>query len=328
MAESRLSYSTNDCDEGMSKVTLSDEKDQQHDQKHKVLKRISKSCAFFKSQQRNDPDLTEEEKFIIAEDILSKSKSLFLERFWKHLELEDILYFRPYSNEYTVDFYLKEIQKSKTSNSDVNRIKNRRYKAMQQLLSDGEYFSEDEMKYRDPFLYEQMVGQYLTDDSLGAKVDKTDLRFSTILLKHIDIIQEHSVYDQQKETEEGQTEENESDDEESEMEEDDDEVPRKKIPDTQKAYFKQEFLTIMQERFMSGQDEQFDYSEVDNNIDYDDLEILQNDEEEKYFDHEDDQQGIKSDPLYKPSTKDYVISNGGISTEDMTDVLSDNSIRT
>lgn len=31
------------------------------------------------------------------------------------------------------------------------------------------------------------------------------------------------------------------------------------IPDEQKAQFRQEFLTIMQERFMSGQDEHFNY---------------------------------------------------------------------
>lgn len=201
MAECGQSTCTNDCVQEMRKVTLNDELDFENIKKLKILQRISRSDAFFKHQQRNDPDLTESEKYKIAEDILSKSKSLFLERFWKHLELEDISYFKAFSNEYTVDFYLKEIQKSKTSNCDLNRIKNRRYKAMQQLLSEGEYFSEDEMKYRDPFLYEQMVGQYLTDDELGEKVDKTDLRFSTILLKHIDIIQEHSVYDQQKETE-------------------------------------------------------------------------------------------------------------------------------
>lgn len=40
------------------------------------------------------------------------------------------------------------------------------------------------------------------------------------------------------------------------MEEED---QRKTIPEAQKTYFKQEFLTIMQERFMSGQDQQFDY---------------------------------------------------------------------
>ena len=72
---------------------------------------------------------------------------------------------------------------------------------MQQLLTEGDYFSEDEMKYRDPYLYEQLVGQYLTDDEINDKVDKTDLRFSTILLKHIDIIQENELYQGQKDTE-------------------------------------------------------------------------------------------------------------------------------
>ena len=45
---------------------------------------------------------------------------------------------------------------------------------------------------------------------------------------------------------------------ESEME-DDDTSKRETIPDEQKATLRQEFLTIMQERFMFGQDIHFNY---------------------------------------------------------------------
>ncbi|VDH94434.1 Hypothetical predicted protein [Mytilus galloprovincialis] len=70
------------------------------------------------------------------------------------------------------------------------------------------------------------------------------------------------------------------------------------IPDEQKAQFRQEFLTIMQERFMSGQDEHFNYSEVDDNTEYDDLDILQKDEEEKYFDADaGDERNLDNDEL-------------------------------
>jgi hypothetical protein len=67
------------------------------------------SDAFFKHQQRGEPDMTSVEKYKIAEDILSKNKTLFLERFWKYLGIEDMAYFKQYENEYEIDFYLKQI---------------------------------------------------------------------------------------------------------------------------------------------------------------------------------------------------------------------------
>ena len=49
----------------------------------------------------------------------------------------------------------------------------------------------------------------------------------------------------------------------------------------------EEFLSAMQDRFIRGEDEEFDYGAVDTNNDYDDLTIRERDEEERYFDDED-----------------------------------------
>lgn len=44
-------------------------------------------------------------------------------------------------------------------------MKNRRYDALQKMLANGSsYFSEDEMRQRNPALYEHLVGQYLTEE--------------------------------------------------------------------------------------------------------------------------------------------------------------------
>lgn len=51
----------------------------------------------------------------------------------------------------------------------------------------------------------------------------------------------------------------------------------------------------MRLRFLEGQDEDFDYSEVDTNDEYDNLEILGQDEEDKYFDDEEPQMMSSSD---------------------------------
>ena len=59
-----------------------------------------------------------------------------------------------------------------------------------------------------------------------------------------------------------------------------------KIPETEKRLLHEEFVSIMEERFIEGNDEEFDYSEVDFNQEYDSLVIRQRDEEEAYFDDE------------------------------------------
>lgn len=41
--------------------------------------------------------------------------------------------------------------------------KNRRYQAMIELLK-GDYFSNNEMRNREPLLWEQLVGQYLSEE--------------------------------------------------------------------------------------------------------------------------------------------------------------------
>ena len=58
-------------------------------------------------------------------------------------------------------------------------------------------------------------------------------------------------------------------------------------PQTERDWFEDEFLKLMQERFIRGEDvEFFDYSTVDNDVRLDDLHIRNADEEEAYFDND------------------------------------------
>jgi hypothetical protein len=56
----------------MSGISLNDSCDQLEQTKHTMLQRLSFSDAFFKHQQRGEPDMTSVEKYKIAEDILSQ----------------------------------------------------------------------------------------------------------------------------------------------------------------------------------------------------------------------------------------------------------------
>ncbi|CAG5129744.1 unnamed protein product [Candidula unifasciata] len=266
------------------------------DLKNQMIIKLVKTDAHFRHQQRGEPDLTQEEKISIAEDILNKNPALFLERYSQYLNSEDIRYFEDQKGNYLIDFYVEEISK-RCADSRQNVVKNRRYQALQKLIDEGEYFSENEMKWREPLLYEQMVGQYVTESEKAAQmeqeIDKSDLRFSSILLKHLDMQTNKQVYEFQKEKEGEQEEEEEKESNEniSEADTDDEEEidnKKEKISEAERMYFRDEFLRTMQEKFLSGQDASFDYSKVDNNADYDSLDIAGHDAEEKYFDADED----------------------------------------
>jgi hypothetical protein len=166
-----------------------------------MLVRVARSDAHFKHQQLGESDLTTAEKLQIAEDQLNKGDKTFLQRFWQYLYPEDLDYFSKSKNDYEVKFYLEEIKKNCNASFCTNVVKNRRYEAMKKLESDGEYFSEEEMKFRDPYLYEQLIGQFITEEEAQQMIDKSDLRFSTILLKHMDQLDENEQYRKEKEKE-------------------------------------------------------------------------------------------------------------------------------
>ena len=64
--------------------------------------------------------------------------------------------------------------------------------------------------------------------------------------------------------------------------------PLKGCPTEQeKLMLHEEFLSVMQDKFIRGEEQEFDYSTVDANTEYDDLKIRERDEEEQYFDSED-----------------------------------------
>ena len=124
--------------------------------KEAMIRRLISTDAHFKHQQRGEPDLTPEEKSNIALGILEKSSVLFLERFSKFLTTEDVEFFEDQRQDYGVSFYIAEI-KQRCKDTKHNVVKNRRYQALQELVEQGEYFSEEEMKWRDPLLFDQMV---------------------------------------------------------------------------------------------------------------------------------------------------------------------------
>ncbi|KXJ76649.1 hypothetical protein RP20_CCG009279 [Aedes albopictus] len=287
--------------------------------------------VFFKSQQINDPELTYDEKKQILKQVLDKSHTTFLARFGSFIKEDHLCFFEQetqtscYSPDerYEVGYYLDRIRKSHHGGRE-QEVRNRRYAALKQMVQEGNYFSETEMMQREPLLYDQLVGQYLTEQEKkvrDAAVSKND-SLVAILFSGID-----------KENAESLKKEQESEERQQDLAVDDDEdIFKEKPPDSpgfstaqwgnfdleeeerqqniqreqeakrrnkkfstpvnlltagERDLLRDEFLGTMYSRFISGEDGEFDYSKIDESVEYDNLDILEQDEQERYFDTED-----------------------------------------
>uniref|UniRef100_T1IQK8 Ubiquitin activating enzyme 4 n=1 Tax=Strigamia maritima TaxID=126957 RepID=T1IQK8_STRMM len=278
-----------------------------------MFHRIADSNCHFKSQQKGEPDLTHKEKKQIASEVLEKSPSLFLFRFGKHLTKNDLAHFEQFRSNYEVDYYLKQLDSGLNADRHKITVKNRRYEALKQLIDKGEYFSDTEMKKRCPLLFEQMIGQYMTQQERESieKIAQTDLRFSAILLEHIDRDSVNNRRKRQECEEDGMIEESDSDDE------DDvnyfDAKPSSQVCDIEKQQLRDEFVSNMHHSFLRGEDQEFDYSVVDDNEEYDTCEDTY---EDKYFDSEEPETSrcysiLQMADVISPRSEDHAADQNG-----------------
>lgn len=159
----------------------------------------------------------------------------------------------------------------------------------------GEYFSDEQMRFRAPLLYEQYIGQYLTPEELSARTPApqaprpgspstpayplSDLLFQSYQEREL----QQKLLRQQEEEEACLEEEEDSDEEDQSSDKDSESW----VPDSEeRLILREEFTSRMHQRFLDGKDGGFDYSTVDDNPDFDNLDIVSRDEEERYFDEE------------------------------------------
>lgn len=268
----------------------------------------------FKSQQKWEADLSVEEKSQIALSIFDKSKLNFLIRFGKYLKREHLAHFEQFTDNCEpdneeIDLVLKELYRNVSESGHHVDVKNRRYAALLQMVAEDSYFSEIEMMKRNPLLYEQLVGQYLTGEEKKER-DKykmdDDVTFVKILMEGIERDNAEIARKNEEEKEDNQMgEEDTSDDDTSrssspapstsrwgEFEEHEMHRPKQKhkpaaITAQERLLLKEEFITTMYQSFLDGKDEDFNYDTVDNNSSYDNLNEMDHDEEDKYFASED-----------------------------------------
>ncbi|KAH8263015.1 hypothetical protein KR044_003268, partial [Drosophila immigrans] len=270
----------------------------------------------FKSQQIDDPELNFEEKQQIAQAAFLKSRENFLLRFGSYLteqQLNDLQH-----DELNAELRLLLEDLKRKLHKRAVCIKNRRYQAMLQLLQQGEYFSEHEMMQRAPELYQELVGQHLTAEERKQR-DSYDVRntsFSGILMHTLEQRQREELLQQVEDKAESELEPEPVVNTDCDVPDacrqqwggfDDAEpvacstsrsttarITKLSTPEfynpAERELLRNEFMGLMKERFLSGQDKDFDYSAVDDNAQLDDLKQLERDEEDAYFEDSDDEE--------------------------------------
>ncbi|XP_047119327.1 coiled-coil domain-containing protein 97 isoform X1 [Schistocerca piceifrons] len=175
--------------------------------------------AHFKSQQVGEPELSTQQKRDIAKELLIRNPEQFLARFGNHLEEEHLDYFSGVKfDTYEIQFHLKQLRRGLSKKKKQIDIRNRRYQALKKLLDEGTYFSETEMMKRNPLLYEQLIGQFLTKKEIRNrdKCDENAKTFLSILMDQLDREEIERLKQQQRDDEEAAVEEVDTSDEESE----------------------------------------------------------------------------------------------------------------
>lgn len=188
----------------------------------RMFENIALSNARIKNQQRDDVELSTSERIKILSEQFHHSPAVFIENFHPYLCEDDLICFNPFSDVYEVSFYLKEAKRRLGAGKMSVVVKNRRYEALKKLEKEGSYLSDDEMRARDPLMYEQLIGQYLTDEErleTRTKIDQTDLKFSTILMSFLQDQEIKKFYKRQQDQEEGAKEEEEEEDEDEDVKE-------------------------------------------------------------------------------------------------------------
>lgn len=108
------------------------------------------------------------------------------ERYGSQLTSDELNEFGSLKNDYEINWHLNRLRSviSPTQEDLKSRsvkIKNRRRAYLDKLISDGQYFSEDAMREREPYLHHEYVGKF--QDPSGRSMARPGERWSETLMR-------------------------------------------------------------------------------------------------------------------------------------------------
>ncbi|CAN6461183.1 unnamed protein product [Victoria cruziana] len=274
---------------------------------------------------RQDGPIDPAQRKALLLDLISSDAAVFLERHGSRLNDEELGQFECLRDDYEINWHLKQIRSAISPTLEEKHlrsvtVKNRRRAFLNKLIRDGQYFSEDAMREREPYLHHEYVGKF--QDPVGRGISRPGERWSETLMRRAE---ENMITSQIRKEQErlgvpkkdwvGPKEEEEVEEEEEEEEEESDEEmlidrggvvspsvkddeeacnsstsageehPEKDISATEMQDRMDQFTHIMQQKLLSGEDTHLDYSKIDDDVTLDDhwMREVTYDAEEKYF---------------------------------------------
>lgn len=157
--------------------------------------------------------------------------------------------------------------------------RNRRYKYLKENKDTNDYFDISMMKNRDPQLYYDLIGKYETLQEKKDFLMNRDIPLSEKLVQ--------AEFDRENRDKMKQDKKLKEDDESNIDIIIENDKSKKELEEQKKKDF-EEFISIMNQRFVDGEDDEyFDYSIIDSNKSLDIDEELERDLEERYFEEYD-----------------------------------------
>ncbi|CEI90421.1 hypothetical protein RMCBS344292_04746 [Rhizopus microsporus] len=273
----------------------------------------------FKTLRLGEIELSDKEKLEQMKSTLESDPGLFLSKWGRHLSQSTLSLFECLQDDYEVNFYLSSLlykqspsisprENARQQKSALHTLSlNRRYEYLKRQLRHSDYFSDEAIQLREPELYEQFVGRHVPASEKN-KPFENDVTLVNRILSNIDRKYVSDRLDEQRQIEEEQFEEEEdTDDEDIKMkdvqetpssiasertgEADDGNIDEVEDEDIEavmqyREEQRQELIRLLEEKFLAGKDD-FDYTEVDYNEEYDDLDQQERDIQDKYFDEDD-----------------------------------------
>lgn len=108
------------------------------------------------------------------------------ERYGSLLTSDELREFDAVNADYEINWHLKHLRSKNTPTSEDLRsrsatVRNRRRAYLDKLICDGQYFSEDAMREREPYLHHEYVGKF--QDPIGRSMARPGERWSETLMR-------------------------------------------------------------------------------------------------------------------------------------------------
>jgi len=239
--------------------------------------------------------LTTEQQLVEVTKSASGQMHVFLERYGSMLPSEDLRALASCPSAQTAEarFWLDRLMKEPPSDLELSKRRRRRrwVWAKREMARSTGFFSEEEMKERDPQLYHRLVGQYM--DTTVKLSDPMQGSLSTYLMQQLEreceaeVLQVDTLHrgDESMPAPAKRQRVKEAGDEEF-TNEDYYDVSDTEAGSDDAAVRRAKFLKAMRDRFVDGMERNFNYAALDEDSDLDDVVELGRDAEEKYFDAE------------------------------------------